>query len=254
MKTTAAISLCDLSVTLRGNLILERINLTIPRGEVTALIGPNGAGKTTLLLALMGLVPYRGQVCYLDETGRPQAKPRLGYIPQSLPLDPDTPLTVGDFLSLGMQRRPLWFGRSPNAERAGQIQLEMVKASRLADKPLGKLSGGELQRVLLASVLQQQPEILLFDEPMSGIDLAGEQLFCDILEEIQRQGRMTLLLVSHDLSIVTRHAQHVLCLNRTLECSGPVTEVLTQENLEKIYGSHSGLFGHRHGHAHGGRD
>jgi zinc transport system ATP-binding protein len=125
----------------------------------------------------------------------------------------------------------------------------------LIDRQLGKLSGGELQRVLLALALRGDPDILLLDEPVSGVDVSGEELFCDFLHQVHRESRFSLLLVSHDLSVVTRHADRVICLNRSIVCQGATTEVLTPEALSAMYGSGAHLFSHGpadgHGHLHG---
>jgi zinc transport system ATP-binding protein len=131
----------------------------------------------------------------------------------------------------------------------------MVGSGHLIGRPLGKLSGGELQRVLLGLALRDNPDILLLDEPVSGVDVSGEELFCDFLDQIHRETRFSLLLVSHDLSVVTRHADRVICLNRSIVCQGATTEVLTPETLNAMYGSGARLFSHRqadgHGHLHG---
>ena len=124
----------------------------------------------------------------------------------------------------------------------------------LLRRPLGRLSGGELQRVLFALALRDDPDILLLDEPVSGVDVAGEELFCDFLSQVQRSSRFSLLLVSHDLSVVSRHADQVICLNRRIVCQGATTEILTPENLAAMYGSDAHLFRHApadgHGHLH----
>jgi len=138
-----------------------------------------------------------------------------------------------------------------------QTWLDRVGGKDWNDKPLGGLSGGELQRVLLAMALSDDPEILLLDEPVSGVDVTGEELFCDLLASLQRDARYTMLLVSHDLSIVTRHAQYVLCLNKTVKCCGRTFEPLTADNLAALYEQEVALYahtgeheGHSHGHTH----
>jgi zinc transport system ATP-binding protein len=238
-----------LSVRLGGVEVLAGIDADIRCGEVTALVGPNGAGKTTLLKAILGMVPYEGSVrfCHSEEHGR--GKPRIGYVPQRLDIDRDVPMTVLDFFCLSAQRFPVAFGHSRAARQGAEAALARAGASQLLRRPLGRLSGGELQRVLLALALRGQPDILLLDEPVSGVDVAGEELFCDFLEQVHSESRFSLLLVSHDLSVVTRHADRVICLDKRIVCQGGTTEVLTSDALTAMYGSGAHLF--RHNHAHG---
>ncbi len=244
----------NLSVRAGGVEILSEIDADIRCGEVTALVGPNGAGKTTLLLAILGLVDYTGEVrfCRAEEHGR--GTPRIGYVPQRLDFDRNAPMTVVDFFALSSQRTPVVFGASRASRAAARESLARAGASHLAARPLGRLSGGELQRVLLALAHRDNPDILLLDEPVSGVDAAGEELFCDFLDQIHSASRFSLLLVSHDLSVVSRHADRVICLNRRIVCQGATTETLTPENLAAMYGSGAHLFSHGradgHGHLH----
>ncbi|MDA8121448.1 MAG: metal ABC transporter ATP-binding protein [Deltaproteobacteria bacterium] len=241
----------NLSVRAGGREILSGIDADIRCGEVTALIGPNGAGKTTLLHAILGLVPYTGEIrfCRSEEHGK--GTPRIGYVPQRIDLDRNAPLTVLDFFAISSQRYPVFFGRSRRSRTDAEAALAKGGALHLIHRPLGKLSGGELQRVLLALALRGSPDILLLDEPVSGVDVSGEELFCDFLEQIHRESRFSLLLVSHDLSVVTRHADRVICLNRSIVCQGSATQVLTPETLSTMYGSGARLASHGHAEGHG---
>jgi zinc transport system ATP-binding protein len=223
--------------------ILQEVTCHIPAGRITALIGPNGAGKTTLLLAIMGLIPYSGRIRF---PAYPSAPPRIGYVPQRLELDRGLPCTVQDLLALSVSRRPLWLGKKGSLRRDLRKSLDLVGAGGLERRFLGKLSGGELQRVLLAMALEGDPDILLLDEPTAGVDAPGEQMFCDVLSDIQQQSRLTVVLISHDLSVVTNHAEQVVCLNKTVRCSGGVS-ALTEENLLKTYGLHIQIYPHTHG-------
>lgn len=244
------LEISNLSVRLGGKQILSGIDASLRCGEITALIGPNGAGKTTLLLAIMGLVPYTGQIRFRRGAEDREGKPRIGYVPQRLDFDRNVPVTVLDLFALSSQRLPVFLGRTGRAKARAAAALERAGAAHLAARPFGTLSGGEMQRVLLALALCGDPEILLLDEPVSGVDLAGEELFCDFLEEIHRRARFSLLLVSHDLSVVTRHADRVICLNRRIVCQGGRAEILTPENLRAIYGPGARVF--RHGVSEGG--
>jgi zinc transport system ATP-binding protein len=243
------LSIRNLTVRKGGVEILSGVDADIRCGEVTALVGPNGAGKTTLLRAILGQVPYTGEIRFCRAREHGFGEPRIGYVPQHLLLDRDAPVTVLDFFALSAQRRPVFLGSSRKAQEVARKSLERAGVGHLLPSPLGRLSGGELQRVLFALALRDDPDILLLDEPVSGVDVSGEELFCDFLSQVQQSSRFSLLLVSHDLSVVTRHAGQVICLNRRIVCRGATTEVLTPENLAAMYGSDAHLF--RHGHAGG---
>jgi zinc transport system ATP-binding protein len=245
------LSIRNLTVRKGGAAILEGVDADIRCGEVTALVGPNGAGKTTLLQAILGQVPYTGEIRFCRAREHGEGEPRIGYVPQHLPLDRDAPVTVLDFFALSSQRRPVFLGSSRKTRESARESLSRAGVDHLLRRPLGRLSGGELQRVLFALALRDDPDILLLDEPVSGVDVAGEELFCDFLSHVQRSSRFSLLLVSHDLSVVTRHADQVICLNRRIVCRGATTEVLTPENLAAMYGSGAHLFRHAHADGHG---
>ena len=213
-------------------------------GEVTALIGPNGAGKSTLLKAIAGLIPHTGVIEFCTENTCGAGRPRIGYVPQYLDFDRGTPITVLDFLSIKEQRRPLWFGHKKESINAAKDGLAWVGASRLLDKPLGGLSGGEMQRVMLAFALLGRPDVILMDEPVSGVDASGEEIFLELLRKLQSEKHFTVVLVSHDLSIVSSHADHVICLNRTVRGQGKTMEVLTPENIARLFGAHSAIHYH----------
>jgi len=243
-KSPPSILLENLSVWREGALVLKDINVKIGASKLTAIIGPNGAGKTTLLLALLGIIPYSGKISFLDDENKPFL-PRISYVPQALTLERQSPLTVLEFMALDRQTRPVWLGISREIIDISISALKRLSVEHLADRRLGKLSGGEIQRVFLAKALQREPELLLLDEPVSGVDIIGGHLFCDVLEAIRSDRNMTVLMVSHDLSVVSRHASHVLCINRSLTCQGETPKILNSENLLEIYGIHSGLYQHR---------
>ena len=161
-------------------------------------------------------------------------------MPQKLIFDRDMPLTVVEYLASGLVRRPVFFGISRKFRNLAAEYLSDVECGKLADRPLGALSGGELQRVLLAQALMQEPEILILDEPAAGIDFTGEQLLCELLEKFRRRLGFTQLMVSHDLSMVAAHAAHVICINRTVFAAGEPNQVLTAEVLHETFGLHVG--------------
>ncbi len=234
----AALLFEAVSVSRGGIHILDSVNATVPMGSCTAIIGPNGAGKTTLLLALLGELPCHGRIRFPAYGGRP---PRIGYVPQRLGFDRNLPLTVDEFLALGFQNRPIWFGLGAQWRQKTAAVLAQVRAEHLAGRRLGALSGGELQRVLLALALLQDPELLVLDEPAAGVDFQGEYIFCELLDSLRHSRGFTQLMVSHDLSTVTHHATHVICLNHRVAAEGPPQEVLTPAALNATFGLHMGL-------------
>ncbi|MCL2790211.1 MAG: metal ABC transporter ATP-binding protein [Desulfobulbus sp.] len=236
-----AVRFDEVTVERGGISILDKVSAVAPQGSCTAIIGPNGAGKTTLLLALLGEIDYQGRIV-LGAEGHP---PRVGYMPQRLVFDRGMPLTVSEFLVMGFQKRPLWFGLNTGLRRQARESLALVQADHLADRTVGALSGGELQRVLLALALQQEPDLLVLDEPSAGVDFQGELIFCELLEDLRRKRGFTQLVVSHDLATVTHHATHVICLNRRVAAEGPPRQALTAENLTAIFGMHMGLVNSR---------
>lgn len=241
----------DLSVRIGGAEILAGIDADIRCGEITAIVGPNGAGKSTLLRAILGQVPYTGEIRFCRAAEHGKGAPRVGFVPQHLDFDRNAPITVLDFFALSSQRYPVVLGHSRETRRRAEEALARGGAAHLLFRPLGRLSGGELQRVLLALALRGDPDILLLDEPVSGVDLSGEELFCDFLGQVHSEAGFSLLLVSHDLSVVMAHADRIICLNRRIVCQGATTETLTPENLAALYGRGAHLFLHGHAEGHG---
>lgn len=229
----------DVTVKINGLSILEGVSAQVPRGSATAIIGPNGAGKTTLLLALLGQIPHAGRITV--HPLRPGARAPLGYVPQKLDFDRGMPLTVRELMVMGHQRRPLWLGCARRACTAARDALAAVKAEHLADRPVGALSGGELQRVLLALAIGQDPEILILDEPAAGVDVGGENLLCELFDHLRLERGFTQILVTHDLSVVTAHATDVICLNRRVTGTGPTRTTLSSDVLAATFGLHLGL-------------
>lgn len=248
--TTPLVTIRDLQVVLGGRAVLNGVSTSIARGRITALIGLNGSGKTTLLRTLVREHPYRGEVRF--HCGHDHSKPtpeHIGYVPQKLTLDARLPLTVKDLLALTLSRRPLFLGIARTTLATIHRLLERVDMLPHLDKPVEVLSGGQLQRVLLALALEPQPELLLLDEPAAGIDFKSQQKFYDLIAELNRASGVTVLLVSHELSMVNRHAHHVLCLtDGKIHCEGPPQAILTPENLAKVFGTDMQAFLHDHPH------
>jgi zinc transport system ATP-binding protein len=247
--THSLVSIRDLSVTLGGNRILTGLNAEIQAGGITAIIGLNGSGKTTLLRALLQEIPYTGTIRF--HCGHDHSHPspeHVGYVPQKLRIEANLPLTVGDLLAMALQRRPLFFGISGKTRRAMLALLDRVEAPHnLLERPVDKISGGELQRVLLGLALQPQPELLLLDEPAQGIDFSMQIKFYDLIAQLNRERGTTIVLVSHDVSVVSERAHHVLCLkDGRVQCQGPPGHVLTQDMLAQTFGLDHAVYAHRH--------
>ncbi len=234
-----AVAFDNVTVAIGGNLILDGVTAVVPKGSCTAVVGPNGAGKTTLLLTLLGEIPHKGKIRIAS--GAEGIQPKIGYVPQRLEFDRGMPITVLEFMSMGRQRAPFWFGvRSRNRRRVQKL-LAAVKAEYVLHRKLGALSSGEMKRVLLALALDMNPDLLVLDEPAAGVDFQGEYVFCELLETLRRERGFTLLMVSHDLATVTHHASHVICLNHKVAAEGHPKEVLTSDTLTAIFGMHKGL-------------
>lgn len=242
------LSLADVWVDRGGTPILRGVTADIARGGVTALIGLNGSGKSTLLRALVGEFPVRGKVIY--RCGHDHSRPRpeyVGYVPQRLTIDPRLPITVRDLLGLALNRRPIFFGLGRAISPRLQALLAKVGVADLLDVPVDGLSGGQLQRVLLALALDPEPELLLLDEPAAGIDFKTQQGFYELIADLNRTTGVTVLLVSHDLSVVSRFAGQVLCLrDGVIQCQGPPQRILTSDVLADTFGPEMRVFAHGH--------
>jgi zinc transport system ATP-binding protein len=218
------------------------------RGEITALVGLNGSGKSTLLRTLLGEFPFRGAIRY--RCGHDHSKPRpeyVGYVPQKLAIEGKIPFTVRDLIGVSLQKWPIFFGISKRTISKISPALGRVGVLHLLDVPIDGLSGGQLQRVLLALAMEPRPELLLLDEPAAGIDFKDQTRFYDLISEWNKETGVTVLLVSHDLSMVSQYAHHVLCLrDGSISCEGTPQEVLTPEKLASLYGPGYIPFVHSH--------
>ena len=215
--------------------ILQRVTMHIHCGQLTALIGQNGAGKTTLLKALMREIPFTGKIRHEDHHGRDIPHLRTGYVPQHLDFDREMPATVLDFMASALTQRPVWLGIGKEIKTKVQEALASVKAEELLLSPLGKLSGGELQRVLLALALTPAPDLLVLDEPVSGVDQNGLALFLNTVLELRARHHMAILLVSHDLSLVEKYADYVVLLDRQVLCAGKPDEVFSSKEFTRAF-------------------
>jgi len=223
----------NLNIRYGGQIILEDISFDLGEGDTLAIIGPNGSGKTTLLRAILGAVAYEGEISLAGGA-------RIGYVPQKIDLERDLPITVQEFLMLKSKKEASSV-YSPNQA------LELVNLSAdFLKKRIGELSAGELQRILIAWAVIDRPNLLLFDEPTASVDVAGQETVYELLHRLQDKYDLTLILISHDLTVVYRYADKVLCLNRAQVCFGAPSEVLTPKELEKLYGGGHKFYHHIH--------
>ena len=220
-----------------GTEILRDVNLHIHCGDLTAIIGPNGAGKSTLLKAILGEIPHNGELKFLDAKNEGTTKPTMGYVPQKLDLDSSSPTSVLDLFAAALALMPIWFSYPPKIRDRVRETLARTQAEHLINKRLGTLSGGELQRVLLALALDPIPHLLLLDEPVSGIDQRGLELFYQTVSVLRKNYDLSILLVSHDLNLVAEYADRVAFVNnKTIECSGTPQEVFSAEKVIQTFG------------------
>lgn len=231
-----SISVKSLTVRLGDHTALEDISFDAPQGAYVAVLGPNGSGKTTLLKSLLGLVPeVNGELKFFELPLRDIPPSHLGYVPQLKLHDRSFPATSCDLVASGLLRR--WPARRRcRTNQAIQEALELVGAVHLIHRPVGQLSGGELQRVYLARALIRKPRILFLDEPATGIDAAGEEDLNRILEAFLAKGDTTVLMVTHDWMSARHHATHALLINRRLIAFGASREVLTDANMRRTFG------------------
>jgi zinc transport system ATP-binding protein len=215
----------NLGVSIGGSRILSDVNMHVHCGELVAIIGPNGAGKSTFLKAILGQQEYSGIIAF-SEPGQRSRKPRIGYVPQSPNFDPSDPVSVADLFACCFSRRPAFLGHSKADRDLILYCLEMVHGEDLIDKRVGTLSGGELQRVLLALALEPMPNILILDEPLSGVDVEGMQSLMDMLDEIRKECDLSILMITHDFSMLPRYANQVVLIDHGIRAIGTPEEVL----------------------------
>lgn len=224
-----------------GKVAIEAIQFTILEGEILSLIGPNGAGKSTLLKVLAGLViPYKGSL----QSGSSLKK---AYVPQQRSWDRYLPLTVMEFMSLQSNLSRWSFRLKGEFQKKAMQSLDRLGVLSLKDRPLGELSGGECERVMIAFAIMSSPQLLLLDEPLAGVDVKGGYDFETVIREINQQEGVTVVMVSHDLHLVSHLSHRVACLNQTLHHIGTPEEVMKEHVLSGIYGLPSSSVQHLRG-------
>lgn len=222
------LTVSNLSVSFGNQKVLDNISFSVERDGTLAIIGPNGAGKSVLFRAILGLIAYQGEVKWAPNI-------KIGYVPQKLFVAKDLPLTVLEFLRL----------KENNISNIEKVLNSVgVKKTGILKNRLGDLSGGEIQRVLIANALLGKPQVLLFDEPTSGVDILGEETIYGLIERLKKEVDLTIIFISHELDIVYQHATDVLCLNKEKICFGKPREVIDKETLSKMYGEDVKVYKH----------
>jgi len=221
----------NLNVKLGNELIIYNLSFEVKRGEVLTVLGPNGAGKTVLLKTLLGVFPFEGKIEWKKGV-------KIGYVPQRVPFVKDFPISIEEFFKLKTKN-----------ENEIKEALELVGFDKdFLKKNLGEVSSGQYQRILVAWALIGNPDVLLFDEPTTGIDIAGEETIYQLLERLKKEKKLTIILVTHDLSVVFKFSDYVICLNKCPICQGGAKEVINPEILSKLYGQEIKFYEHHHNH------
>lgn len=243
MEKQNLLTVSGLKVKFDNHVILDDISFEIKRDDTLAIIGPNGAGKTVLFRALLGLIPFEGSIQWAPDI-------KIGYVPQKLSVGHDIPLTVSEFLRF----------KEKSSEKIQEVLLEvgfqkeaqhLHNDKRVLKTRMGALSGGELQRVLIAYALLGNPQVLLFDEPTAGVDVSGEETIYALIHKLQAKEDLTIIFISHELQVVNHYAANVLCLNKEKICFGPPLKVIDKETLTKMYGDEVNLYQHHEHSEHG---
>jgi zinc transport system ATP-binding protein len=246
MTPPSALSAHGLTVDLFGNRVVNNITFDVPTGSTTAIIGPNGAGKSIMIKAILRLIPKASgkvEIFGVDHKDYAKIAAQVSYIPQRFAFDDQFPLTVNGLFTL-KSGRPIGMTAG---ERAHMHELlHLVGMEQFLDRRLAQLSGGQLQRVLIAYSLVDHPKLLILDEPSAGIDVQGQETVYALLQRIQKEEKLTMVLVSHELEVVMQYADQVLCLNQNLLCVGAPSQVLTDKVLEEMYGTAIGHYHHHH--------
>jgi len=238
MENEAYLKIKDLSYHINGQEILKDISFDVKKGEILVIIGPNGSGKTTLLKTIIGVLkPSSGSVLLKGKSIKSYLG-KIGYVPQKFDFDRQTPITVTEFMALENCEH------KEHGKEYIATALEQVGMADKRFKKLGVLSGGEFQRLMIARALLHEKELLIFDEPASGIDSQGEKTIYNLISQINKKQGVTCLIVSHELSVVSRYASSVLCLNKSLVCFGPPKTAITPNTLQELYGYDAGLYQH----------
>ena len=226
----------NIDVTIGKQVILKNVNIHIHCGELTVIIGKNGAGKSTLLKAILGEIPHTGEITFLDMKENSKKKIKIGYVPQSINVERHMPTTVYDMFASYISDVPVCFKKDKKIYDEIKEHLKLFGAEKLIDKGIGNLSGGELQRVLLAIATKPLPNLLILDEPVSGIDVNGIKDFYEIINRLKTKYDMSIILVSHDLELVRKYADKVILLDKEILKEGTPENVFNSFEFKKRFG------------------
>lgn len=218
-----------------GEVLLSDVSFHLHCGELTALIGVNGAGKTTLVKSILGEIHHDGSVSFESHNGEKMSNITIGYVPQHLDFDRSAPVSVEDFLLVGRTKSPVCFFKNKKLKKEIDEALEIVGCKDLKSRSLGSLSGGELQRVMLANAIYPLPELLLLDEPVSGVDAAGSEKFYEVIRDLKQNYHMAIAMVSHDLGIVRDFADKVILINKSVLKSGKAEDVFNSQEFKSSF-------------------
>ena len=232
---SCCLKLNNVSVRIGGSSILKDVTMHVHCGEMVALIGPNGAGKSTILKAILGQREYDGTITFSAPGMRHRKMARIGYVPQSPTFDPGDPVTVADLFACCMSRRPAFLGLGKAMEETVLQCLDRVHGRDLLHKRVGTLSGGELQRVLLALALEPLPNILILDEPLSGVDVEGMVTLMDMLDEIRKEYDLSILMTTHDFAMLPRYADQVVLIDHGIKIQGTPEVVLNSAEFRDAF-------------------
>lgn len=221
----------NLNVIIDGGQVLKDISFNVNEGDVLAIIGPNGAGKTTLFKALLGLLPYEGEIIWKQNI-------KLGYVPQRIEIEKNIPITVKEFFELNTVK----INKQEIDEVLNRVQLD----KEILKMGLGEISIGQRQRLFIAWSVLNKPDIILFDEPTADVDIYGQQSIYQMLLMLREKLNLTVIFISHELNVVASYANKVMCLNHINVCTGKPEEILKPEMLQKLYGEEKGFYQHKH--------
>lgn len=230
------IKMNHLGVSIGEQVILEDVNMHIHCGTLTAVIGRNGAGKTTLIRAILDDIPHEGSIDFRDREDGRMRKLKIGYVPQSLNVEKRTPLSVYDLIASYQGRAPVFLYKKKRLYEEIKEVLRIFEVEELIDKQVCNLSGGQLQRVLLSMAIMDEPNLLLLDEPVSGIDQNGMELFYRTMDYLKKNFDLAIVLISHDLDYVARYADKVLLLDKTVLKQGSPKEVFGSPQFREVFG------------------
>ena len=229
------ISVKDVGVKKGKDVLLSSVSFDLFCGQLTALIGVNGAGKTTLLKSSLNEIKHDGTVTFESHHGEKIENITIGYVPQHLDFDRSAPISVEDFMLIGRTNLPVCFKKDKKQNLSIDEALDMVGCLSLKNKTLGVLSGGEIQRVMLASALYPLPELLILDEPVSGVDLKGSEKFYEVIADLKKNYHIAIAMVSHDLGIVKEYADNVILINKSVLKSGSAEEVFSSPEFKESF-------------------